>query len=466
MRRHRPAAWIAIGLALFAVACRTPGAAPATGGEPSAAAIQRAGDEIVARYGGVYEDPAVQAYVEGVGARIIAQTPLSPAGIRFVIVDTDAVNAYAIPGATIFLTRGLLIWLNSEAQLAGVIAHEVAHLTERHVAQARGAAEDESAAGSGADDAAAARLRAYSRHQELEADRVGLGFLVAAGYPGAAMRDSQLQFDAVEEIGRLERGVSAPMLALDEAMATHPSSAERTAALANAPEFAASGEVGRERYLAAIDGIPFGPNSGDWQVHGDRIVHPAAGIEFTRPADFALAGSAGVVSGSGPGQSALVLDFVSRDPATTPAAYLNRAFSRLGSAPAETRLIGGFPAAVGSASRRDEGQHWFSVVSSIGIRETALLRVMAVAPAESAGVVRDAMGRVLQSLRRTDAGATVPGRRIAIHTVAAGETATSLADRMAVHDALPGHALALFLALNDLDPQATPEPGSTVKLVR
>lgn len=456
---------LAAGL-LVGCQTRAPGSLPA----PSTDAIARANDEILARYGGAYQDPQLQAYITGVGRRILAETDLSPDAVRFVVIDTDVVNAYAIPGATIYVTRGLLTWLNSEAELAGVIAHEIAHLTEDHVAEVREALRAaEQGAGTGSQGGPSAdteaRLRAHSRENELEADEIGLGFLVAAGYPGDAMLSSQLQFDATEAIGRLQRGVTDPLLPPTRAMATHPSSDERIAALAALPALDTPGDDRRAAYLTAIDDLHYGPNDNDWQIVGDRVIQPVAGIEFRRPAGFSLAASAGVVSGSGPGDSALVIDFIPRGSMITPAGYLAQEFDLLQIDLLEPQLIGGFPGAVVAGSRVNDGRHWASLVGAVGVREDTLMRILAVGTIDSSDALKQGFESVLSSLQSGTEPTEIGRHIITVHTVAAGEDLGSLAAMMAVGDASSAHAADLLLALNALNRDDDLVPGQTVKLI-
>lgn len=461
--RGRSPLVVAALLALAGCAAPRPQPSPL---EPTAAGIARAGDDILARYGGVYRDPKLQAYVDGVGNRIVAASPLPAGSVRFVLVDTDAVNAYAVPGATVFLTRGLLTWLNSEAELAGVIAHELAHAAENHVTRARlaeqAAAERAHAAGvMGPQAAAQASVLAFSRGQEIEADLAGLGYLVAAGYPGRAMADNLHQFEAVETVGRLQRGIVGDWPGGDETMATHPSSDERLAALAAAPQAAAGGDDGRDRYLAAIDGLPFGPRADDWQVAGDRMFHPATGIAFSLPPGYAMASSAGVLSGTGPGQNALIVDLVDRPPAMSPATYID---AELGSGEAvESRVIGGFPAAVIGLERAERsGRRWRALLAAIGVRDDALLRVLSVAPAEGMGAEETAFRAIAASLHRSAENAPAATARLTVHSVQAGETLASLA--AGAGD--PRLAETLLRALNALPPGTEPAPGDRLKVVR
>ena len=148
--------------------------------------------------GPAYPDPALQAYVDGVGQKLIARSKLS-GNYRFVVLDTPIANAHAVSGY-VFVTRGLLALLDDEAELAAALGHEVGHLVERHGAQRARARQGvldaavDAAVSTGsitvgrsvARDGLLA-LRRYSREQELEADKIGVAMLVRAGYRGSAM---------------------------------------------------------------------------------------------------------------------------------------------------------------------------------------------------------------------------------------------------------------------------------------
>lgn len=457
-----------LAIAALVAACQPGGGPRQQLSEPSPGANQRAVDEILTRYGGEYRNPALQSYVDQVGRRLLAVTPLTVSDVRFVMVDTDEINAHAVAGATVIITRGMLTWLNSEAELGAVLAHELAHLTEDHIARARlaerTAADRARAQGQfGLDGAAEASLLAYSRSQELEADRVGQGYLVAAGYDGRATAANLRQFQMIQRIIGLERGVDGPLLPRDSTMSTHPSSPERVAALGGS-NGATGGETGVDIYLARIAGVPFGPHADDWQISGRRVTHPRAGIAFSLPSGFTMASAAGVLSGSGPQDSRMVVDFVTRDPSTTPAAFLNRDHGRIGARPAETRMIGGFPAAVIGYEGGSDDQYIMRGV--LGVADDALLRVTALAPMANSDTVDSAFKALLNSLDHESALVSGAVRVVEIYEVRPGDMVGSLAQSMNP----PQNAISLreelLRALNGLTQSEELSPGQLIKLVR
>jgi predicted Zn-dependent protease len=163
--------------------------------------------EIVREFGGEYDDPQLRAYVESLG-RLLAQTSELPnLDWHFTVLDTPVVNAFALPGGYVYVTRGLLALADNEAELAGVLAHEIGHVTARHSAERYGQSVLGSAAALGGSAAAlgvgvllgsqaaaeatsgAAQLAvlSYSRDQEFEADTLGVRYLARTGHDPEAM---------------------------------------------------------------------------------------------------------------------------------------------------------------------------------------------------------------------------------------------------------------------------------------
>ncbi len=148
----------------------------------------------------VYNDPALTAYVNEVGQRIARASHRPGLTYRFTVIDSDTVNAFALPGGYIYITRGILAYLNSEAELAAVLGHEVGHVTARHSVRQHSAATASNVAGAilGAATGVAASqdlfnvfgkamLSGYGREHELESDRLGAEYLARTGYDPQAM---------------------------------------------------------------------------------------------------------------------------------------------------------------------------------------------------------------------------------------------------------------------------------------
>ena len=225
---------------------------------------------LVKEYGGLYDDPALQRYVEGIGLRLQRNSERPEPPFTFVVLDSPAVNAIALPGGYVHVTRGLMALANDEAELAGVIAHEIGHVTARHAAERYshdvvvgvgaailGAATDSEAVADVAGLAAGAYVQGYSRTQELDADLLGVRYLSRSGYDATAMSSFLETIVAEDRLTRRITGASGagPLAGL---FASHPRTADRLKAAADAAQASAGGERARTPYLEMIDGLAYG----------------------------------------------------------------------------------------------------------------------------------------------------------------------------------------------------------------
>ncbi|MFN3615031.1 MAG: M48 family metalloprotease, partial [Rubrimonas sp.] len=302
------------------------------------AAEQRAGDrahpQILAQYGGAYQGPAAD-YVRDLGRRLAQTTEQPNAPWTFTLLDSPIVNAFALPGGYVYVTRGLVALANDEAELAGVIGHEIGHVTAGHnmqrqersqIAQAGvlaavlGAAvlgaggEMIDAVGQLTGAAAQGLVASYSRAQELEADRLGVTYLARAGFDPRAQADFLRSMQAQDQLSARLRGQAYDPTRVDF-FSTHPATGERIAAALQAAERtgAAATQRNREAFMRAIDGMTFGDSAEQGFVRGRRFVHPVLRFEFTAPQGFEIANAAEQVTMRGPRDASVVFD-AGRDP--------------------------------------------------------------------------------------------------------------------------------------------------------
>src|SRR5579885_922862 len=279
------AALMAIGLA----GCATN---PATGkvvpvGMTGSAAEKQAGreqhPEVLEAFGGSYDNPALQSYVNEVGQRVAAQSKRKGIAYTFTVLDTPIVNALAIPGGYIYVTRGLLALVNDESELAGVLGHEVGHVAAMHHAQAR-ARQKLGAVGMTAGSIAMGRtpltrvtqvaavgyLQAFSREDEYEADALGIRYAARAGYDPRSMATFLASLREYTRLEAIEDGRSPDSTDEFDYMATHPTAIDRfQRALEEASnQIPAQPIVGRRPYFAKIDGLLYGDSPAQGFVRG------------------------------------------------------------------------------------------------------------------------------------------------------------------------------------------------------
>ena len=253
--------------------------------------------KILAQYGGEVEDITLKNYVKTVGHKIVPHTERPDVDYTFTLLDSPVVNAFALPGGYVYVTRGILMLANDEAELAGVIAHEIGHVTARHSAE-RYSTSVLTSIGAGLLSAAVKvdgasqvlglganlYLSSYSRDQEREADDLGVRYLARAGYDKGGMARFLKSLEAsaaleAKEAGREEQG-NAPNY-----LSTHPVTAERvqlaTAAAAKYPDNAAN--TNRLNYLKAVEGMIVGDSPKQGFQDGNIFVHPEIGFTFAVP---------------------------------------------------------------------------------------------------------------------------------------------------------------------------------------
>jgi predicted Zn-dependent protease len=469
-------------------------APPPVAASARSAAEQRTGDrahpQILAQYGGAYEGP-VAAYVRDVGMRLVARTEQPRERWTFTVLDTPEVNAFALPGGYVYVTRGLIALADDEAELAGVIGHEIGHVTARHSAgrqQRAGLAQlgvlaavvgaaalgvegpALDAIGQGASAIGQGAVASYSREQEFEADALGVRYLAAAGYDPFAQADFLESMQAQSALSaRLAGGAYDPNRV--SFFATHPAAADRArqAAALAAGTGAQGGPRDRDRFLSAIDGLTYGDSARQGFVRGRRFVHPELRFAFEAPPGFVIANSAAAVTMRGPNGAAIVFDG-GRDPGGALDAYVARGWageiarqSRTGDLQGLRRFsVGGYEAATADLPVATRGGVKVARLVAIRAEGGRIYRFTGLAdPRDARGL--DAALAAAASFRGLSAAEARAERpwRVRVVTVKPGETSASLAA------AMPFDRLAVerFRVLNGLAPGQEPRAGDRVKIV-
>jgi len=426
---------------------------------------------ILASYGGIYENPKLQAVVEKTVDRLVAASERPDLKYKVTILNSPAINAFALPNGNVYVTRGLIALANDKAELASVLAHEMGHVIARHAAiredQARQAALishvvsdvlSDPQMGALALAKSKLTLASFSRAQEFEADGIGVGISARAGFdPYGASRflaDMQRNADLKPADG------STDARALDF-LATHPATPERVKnALANARQYSApgAGERDRNEYLGVIDGLVYGEDPSEGFVRGRRFLHPKLGFTFLAPPGFSLDNTAQAVLGLKGGNEAMRLDVVSVPAEQTLPDYLKSGWiENVDPASVEEITVNGFPAATATAS----GDQWSFRLFAVRFGSD-VYRFIYAAKDRNEQVDRSFRDSIATFRRMSlKESAQVHPMRVKIVTVGGNDTLQSLAHRMAVSD----HALERFRVLNGLGPQGGVKRGDRVKLV-
>ena len=276
----------------------------------------RNADRQVAASIGLYPDERLQNYVQGLGSKLAAASERPNLPWTFRVVDDASVNAFALPGGFIYVTRGILTHLNSEAELVSVLGHEIGHVTARHsvsqmskqqlaglglglamifVPQAR-------PYGDLAQTGMGLMFLKFSRTDERQADDLGLKYLVHAGYDPRPMTEV---FALLDRVSQTSQGGRLPQW-----LASHPDPSARRETIGN--QIAGLGEnwsgrpVARDAYLQRLDGVVFGPDPREGFFERETFYHPELAFQIRFPDGWKLDNQKQAVSAISPKQDAIV----------------------------------------------------------------------------------------------------------------------------------------------------------------
>ena len=443
--------------------------------------------EVLRRFGPAVKDQALQRYVDSVGQLLARTTERRDLGYTFTVVDSDVVNAFAVPGGYIYITRGLLALFDSEAELAAVLGHELGHITALHYARGRGQAilaqlgvlaagvlarqvapgtDIERIVGQLGGTAAFAYLRSFSRENEYESDDLGIRYLARAGYDTGAVARMLGKLRAHGRLQAVLAGRSPDKIDGFDYTATHPAPIARIRrAAANAEKTTVRNPmVAGAIYLNKIDGMVYGGSREQGFVRGRNFIHPRLRFRFSVPRAFTIRNLPQAVMASGRGGARMIFRLHPRGASLSAAGFLrNRWSDRLSLGRIDEFTVNGLPAAsAGAAARSSSGVVDIRILA-VGARSNMVYETVFVFPRGQASRLEDAYRGLRRSLREMSAAeaATYRERRIGVIRTRPGDTQQSLARRMAV-DKRP---LEHFRVLNGLGPGDGIAAGRLLKLV-
>ena len=487
VRRILPAILLAAILASGAAlsGCTTN---PATGDQSftafmSPAEERRVGAEqhpkLVKAFGGEYRDAGLKRYLDGLGALLQSTSEMPKPPFTFTLLDSPVVNAFALPGGYVYISRGLMALANDEAELAGVVAHEIGHVTARHSAERvsrgmlanlgatiLGVVVGEPLLNNAAQLAAGAYIQSYSRDQEFEADQLGVRYLTRSGFDPMAMSSFLGTLGAEHQLALKVAGKEGrdPAAGL---FSSHPRTADRVVQAAESARTAAGGGLARDAdiYLNQIDGMIYGDSPRQGYVRGRDFAHGELRFGFRAPPGFRLHNSEEAVFGIHKGGAMLRFDGRPLDnPAMTTKDYLTRIWGKgLRFDGVETIEINGMEAETGAGRISGKDGRRDARLVAIRFARDQVYRFLFLTPPDQTARFDEDLRRATFSFRRLSAAeaAALKPLRIRVVTVRAGDTPESLARRMAVAD----YPLEHFRVLNGLGAGEPLAPGRRVKIV-
>jgi predicted Zn-dependent protease len=435
-------------------------------------ATEREHERILSSYGGAYDDPKLEALIGKTVDRLVAASERPDQAYKVTILNSGAVNAFALPTGQLYVTRGLIALAGDTSELSSVLSHEMAHVLARHAAiredQARQAAVVTRVVSDMSNDPdltalALAKtkltLASFSRAQEFEADGIGVGISARAHFdPYGAARF----LTSMERNAELKAGKTSFDPRVQDFLSSHPATPERVQNAQNIARQYTSpqgGERDHEAYLTAIDNIVYGEDPSEGFVRGRRFLHPKLGFTFSAPDNFTLDNTAQAVIGVREGGSqAMRFDVVRVPSEQTLGDYLNSGWmENVDKASTEDLTINGFAAASAIA----HGDQWQFKVYALRFGSD-VYRFIFAAKQRTTESDRNARETV-NSFRRLTLEEIQAARplRIKVITVQPGDTVESLSHRMAGVD----HPTERFRVLNGLDTRAQVKVRDLVKIV-
>lgn len=443
--------------------------------------------QLLQEFGGAYAGPQA-AYVGRVGQTIAVQSGLSNARGDFTVtlLNSPVNNAFAIPGGYIYVTRQLMALMNDEAELAGVLGHEVGHVAAQHSKKRQKAATRNSILGvlgavlgsaigdnggllgslggllqNNAMQVAQLATLGFSRSQELEADQLGVQYLKSAGYDPMAL--STVLASLANQTNLEAKVAGGDARSIPEWASTHPDPASRVRnAQTLASRVGTGGVRNADAFMAAVDGVLYGDDPAQGIVEGRQFLHPDLRLAFTVPNGYGMQNGTSAVSISGNGGQAQfstapysgdmnayiasVLKAVGGDANLTPSAI-------------QRTTVNGIPASYTTVRANSQSGQVDVTVFAYEFARNSAFHFVALTKAGGAGAFNSMFG----SLRRLSASeaAAIRPRRVDVVTVKSGDTVASLARRMAYGN----YQAERFQVLNRLAANSRLTPGQKVKIV-
>lgn len=424
---------------------------------------------------GEYDDSRLSSYVQRIGQKVTADTERPEVEYTFTVLDTDLVNAFALPGGYIYITRGLLALANNEAEMAAVLAHEAGHITARHSAERYSravvtslganilaAAIDQTGASQALGLGSELYMKSYSRAQENEADTLGIRYLARAGYAPEAMTTF---LQSLQGSSALEARLAGRSGSDFSYFSTHPATADRvTKTFGEAQALNQAGVMNRNTYLNMINGMVYGESSRQGFTRDQKFIHPKIGFEFEAPEGFRIINNPTEVIATSSSGAVMVFDMASNASKRDALTYLRDVWMKNETLKSlENITINGMKAASAAFSGRINGKQMTIRLIAIEFAPDSFARFQIGIPNNASANLVEGLKRATYSFKKLSAAEKKQSRPLTLRVVTAqsGQSISSLANQMAYS----GLKEERFRVLNGLNPNDQLIAGQRYKIV-
>ena len=434
-------------------------------------------EQIMTQYT-VYDDPELQAYVNDIGQRLVQTSQRPDLPFTFTLLDSPQVNAFAIPGGYVYVTRGIMAYMNKEAHLAGVIGHEIGHVTARHGAQRAaqqqlaGVGAAVVAIGTGSSELAQASqmlggalMSGYGRNQELQSDGLGAEYIAKNNYNvddmiGVIGILKNQELFAAEQA----RADGKQPQAYHGVFASHPQNDQRLQTVIKAAE--KYRDINKPipddgKFLRLTNGMSFGDSEAQGITRGNKFYHKDLDLYIAFPQGWNIQNQPSALIGISPdGTQAIQMRMESATPGINADAFLSSKFQGLRDGRKLTTSEDQGYAGVATLSDKQTGKQQ-------NIRAAAIYRgaqAFLILGQGKTTLPNESFFDVAQSVRRlkSDERELATGRKIELVKVKAGDTFARLAQRANLSE----YSEAQLRLINDMYPSGEPTVGQMIKMIK
>lgn len=424
------------------------------------------------------DNPGLQAYVNEVGQQLARQSHRPDLKWHFTVVDSPDVNAFALPGGYVYITRGIMAYLNSEAELAGVVAHEIGHVTARHGVRQQSA---QTAAGLGAalgsilvpglnNQTGATLLQTlaqswtagYGREHELESDRLGAQYLAKSGYSPQAMIEvigvlKNQELYAAEQARRDGKKPATYHGTFD----SHPSNDARLKqVVGEAGKYSvAHPREGRSEFLQHMAGVYFGDSPDQGAIRDNALLHEKLGLAIQFPRGWKVQNRPDRVVATSPQDDALI-ELLQGPQGNQPLETLQKGLTLDAGARYDSGSLSGFPAAFAAGAQQGRPV----VAAAVVFNGSQYLIAGMTKDKATYNRERNALRGTINSFHALTPAEKQAARPYVLQVIAA-QPGTTMA-RLAQRSPLGADAETQLRLMNDLYPSGEPRPGQLLKIVQ
>jgi predicted Zn-dependent protease len=476
--RLKPGATLAVAILAIGAACATN---PVTGkreislmSEAQEVALGQENHPQILQEMGQYNDPELQRYVNDIGQKLAKSSERPNLPWTFTVVDQPVVNAFAVPGGFIYITRGILAYLDNEAQLVGVLGHEIGHVTARHSAQQYTRATGGQLGllalsifvpgaqqfGELGAQALGLLFLKYGRDDELQSDSLGAKYAATNGWDPRAVPGF------LSVLGRLSEGSEK---GLPNWLSTHPEPASRVEEVQALVQQLTAGRTNfvtdRDEYLGKIDGVIFGDNPEQGIVRGNAFLHPGLRFRIDYPQGWQIQNTPQQVAAKAPNADVfLILQLIQKPQGRNVQEVAVASMQGAGFRPVDGQrtTINGLEAFVGVYEGQMEGVGAVASRAAHIAHNNQVFLLAGLVPAQGFGQADASFVQTIRSFRPMSAAEAenIHPNRVDMYTVREGDTWESIAERSG------GVVNAQTLSImNNVQPGGRPQPGSRVKIV-